>query len=125
MVDDNSYRYKIALLSPELHDDDPNDIASRLSGRGVGTSDPVYATFDNGLYAISKDRMASKDGDGKVGYLEYVKADGDTFTFSLVGKVVTIIVEESSSVSISGDSHWRMSSGTTLNQEPAIENQCQ
>ena len=48
--------------------------------------------------------MASKDADGKVGDLEYIKADGDTFTFRLDGKVVTIIVEESSSASISGDS---------------------
>ena len=104
MVDYNSYRYKIALLAPELQDDNPKDVASRIPGRGVGTTAPVYATFDDGLYAISKDRTASKDGDGKVGNLEYIKADGDTFTFRLDGKVVTIIVEESSSASISGDS---------------------
>ena len=113
MVDDNSFRYKNALLSPELQDDDPNDVASRLSGRGVGTTAPVYATFDDGLYAISKDRTASKDTDGKVGNLEYIKADGDTFTFRLDGKVVTIIVEESSSASISGDS-IRLSPTTRL-----------
>ena len=113
MVDDNSYRYKIALLSPELQDDDPKAVASRLSGRGVGTTAPVYATFDDGLYAISKDRTASKDTDGKVGNLEYIKADGDTFTFRLDGKVVTIIVEESSSTSISGDS-IRLSPTTRL-----------
>lgn len=113
MVDDNSYRYKIALLSPELQDDDPNDVASRLSGRGVGTTAPVYAAFDDGHYAISKDRTTSKDADGKVGNLEYVMADGDTFTFRLDGKVVTIIVEESSSASISGDS-IRLSPTTRL-----------
>ena len=116
MVDDNSYRYKIALLSLELQDDDPNDVASRLSGRGVGTTAPVYATFDDGLYAISKDRTASKDTDGKVGNLEYIMADGDTFTFRLDGKVVTIIVEESSSTSISGDS-IRITPTTRLTQE--------
>lgn len=102
MVDDNSYRYKIALLSPELQDDDPNDVASRISCRGVGTTDPVNATFDDGLYAISKDRMASKDADGKVGNLEYIKADGDTFTFRIDGKAVTITVGEIGSASISG-----------------------
>lgn len=113
MVDDNSYRYKNALLSPELQDDDPNDVASRLSGRGVGTTAPVYATFDDGLYAISKDRTASKDTDGKVGNLEYITADGDTFTFRLDGKVVTTTVDESSSASIYGDS-IRLSPTTRL-----------
>ena len=113
MVDDNSYRYKIALLSLELQDDDPNDVAFHLSVREVGTTDPVYAAFDDGHYAISKDRTTSKDADGKVGNLEYVMADGDTFTFRLDGKVVTIIVEESSSASISGDS-IRLSPTTRL-----------
>ena len=72
--------------------------------------------FNDGLYAISKDRTASKDGDGKVGNLEYIKADGDTFTFRLDGKVVTIIVEESSSAPISGDS-IRITPTTRLTQE--------
>ena len=60
-----------------------------------------------------------KDGDGKVGNLEHIKADGDTFTIRLDGKVVTTTVDESSSASIYGDS-IRLSPTTRLTLEDGI-----
>lgn len=99
LVDDNTYRYKIALLSPELMEENIASIASGLNSRTIGTTDPVYITYDDVLYSVSKDGSFSKDDDNKVKDLEYTGTDGNgNYTFILDGETVGITVAGTSSI---------------------------